>query len=105
MTRWNMEGILHDRTPGNYYNGYLFCALLLTRFRGDEIMRQESTQLTLISASITIVALIAIIARIMMPTMMIHSSTLPLLAIGEVPSLRRREKSHGCEGAKIEFQE
>ena len=68
-------------------------------------MRQESTQLTLISASITIVALIAIIARIMMPTMMIDSITLWLLAIAIVPWLAPLIKSIEWGGAKIEFQE
>jgi len=68
-------------------------------------MRKESAQLTLISASITIIALIAIIARIMMPTMMIDSITLWLLAIAIVPWLAPLIKSIEWGGAKIEFQE
>jgi hypothetical protein len=48
-------------------------------------MNSEGNRLTLISAIITIVALIGIIAHIMMPTMMIDNITLGLLVITVLP--------------------
>ena len=48
-------------------------------------MRDENSRLTLISAVITIVALIGIIVHIMMPEMMIDNITLGLLVIAILP--------------------
>jgi hypothetical protein len=60
---------------------------------------------TRISMLITIVALVAIIAHIMKPTMMIDSITLWLLAIAFIPWLAPLIKSIEWGGAKLEFQE
>jgi len=76
-------------------------------------MRKENAQLTVISVSITIVALIAIIAHIMMPTMMIDSITLwllviaigPWLVIAVVPWLAPLVKSIKLGSLEFEFQE
>jgi hypothetical protein len=68
-------------------------------------MNAEGNRLTLISAAITIVALIAIIFHIMMPTMMIDSITLWLLVIAIVPWFVPLIKSIKLGSLEFEFWE
>ncbi len=68
-------------------------------------MQKESTQIKVISVVITIMALIAIIAHIMKPDMMIDDITLWLIAIAIVPWIVPLIKSIEWGGTKIEFQE
>jgi hypothetical protein len=60
---------------------------------------------TKISTLITIIALLAVIAHIIKPTMMIDSITLWLLVIAFVPWLAPLVKSIEGGGVKLEFQE
>jgi len=68
-------------------------------------MNKEGVQITAISFIITIAALIAIIAHIMKPTMMIDNITLWLIVIAVVPWLAPVIKSIEWGGIKLEFQE
>jgi hypothetical protein len=65
----------------------------------------ESSRLTMISSIITIVALLAVIAHIVRPTMMIDNVTIWLLVIAFIPWLAPIVKSIEWGGAKIELQD